>query len=126
MLAGAALQESQLLRSQSARLSAVHLPDVMSPVEHLPDAAYGRTLVSPSASVLPHFVWQIDLTVACPVLLLEHGGVLHVVPDCFLLKHSVLHDPYSSHASALVYLADTFAMDFALEASRVGQVTVPQ
>ena len=82
--------------------------------------------MSPSASVLPHFVWQIDLTVACPVLLLEHGGVLHVVPDCFLLKHSVLHDPYSSHASALVYLADTSAMDFALEASRVGQVIVPQ
>ena len=60
------------------------------------------------------------------VLLFEHGGVLHVAPDYFLLKHSDHRAPYSLHASALVYLAAMTAMDFALRAFRVEQVTVLQ
>ena len=106
------------------QLLAVHPFGMLWQAEHLSAAACGRTPVTPSAFALLRCVLQLDSSTAPQVLLLEHDGVHHAAPDCFLLRHSVHLDPYSLHASAVVYLAAKHAMDFPLRALLVEPVLV--
>ena len=109
---------------QSERLLAVHPSGALWQAVSQSAAAYGRTPVTPSAFALLRCVSQLGLSTAPQVLLLEHDGVHHAAPDCFLLKHSAHLDPYSLHASAVVYLAAMSAMDFPLRAFLVEPMLV--